>query len=81
MSKIMEKFDVLNELNDEFKQRVKILYIFENYEWHSKLVLKGYNVLIVTKDDKTYAFGENSLGLLGFGHNLVVNEIQMVRYA
>jgi hypothetical protein len=26
MSKIMEKFDVLNELNGEFKQRVKILY-------------------------------------------------------
>ncbi len=29
----MEKFDVLNELNDEFKQRVKILYVFEDYEW------------------------------------------------
>jgi alpha-tubulin suppressor-like RCC1 family protein len=71
----MEKFDVLNKLNDEFKQRVKILYVFENYK---NLVPKGYNVLIVTKDDKTYAFGENFYSQLGFGHNEVVNEIQIV---
>jgi hypothetical protein len=38
----MEKFDVLNELNDEFKQRVKILYVFEDYDLN--FVLKGYNV-------------------------------------
>ncbi len=68
----MEKFDVLNKLNDEFKQRVKILYVFENY------YPKGNNVFIVTKDDKTYAFGKNSWGKLGFGHNRVVNEIQIV---
>jgi alpha-tubulin suppressor-like RCC1 family protein len=72
MSQIMEKFDVFKELNDEFKQRVKILYVFEDY-WG-----KGYNVLIVTKDDKTYAFGRNSYNQLGFGHNKVVNEIQIV---
>ncbi len=54
MSQIMEKFHVLNELNDEFKRRVKIFNVFENYEWATnikKYVLKGYNVLIVTKDD------------------------------
>ncbi len=81
MSQIMEKFDVLNELNDEFKQRVKILYVLEDYEWIQNIerhVLNGYNVLIVTKDDKTYAFGINDYGLLGFGHNRVVNEIQIV---
>jgi alpha-tubulin suppressor-like RCC1 family protein len=71
MSQIMEKFDILNKLNAEFKQRVKILYVFEDY-------LKGENVLIVTKDEKTYAFGGNSSGKLGFGHNKVVNEIQIV---
>jgi alpha-tubulin suppressor-like RCC1 family protein len=70
----MQKFDVLNELNDEFKQRVKILYVFENYGYFPK----GYNVLIVTKDDKTYAFGINTYNQLGFGHNRVVNEIQIV---
>jgi hypothetical protein len=73
MSQIMEKFDVLNKLNDEFKQRVKVLYVFENYEYY------GYNVLIVTKDDKTYAFGNNSYNRLGFGHNRFVNEIQIVK--
>jgi alpha-tubulin suppressor-like RCC1 family protein len=73
MSQIMKKFDVLNELNDEFKQRVKILYVFEDsiYDFED-------NVLIVTKDDKTFAFGENSLNQLGFGHDKVVNEIQIV---
>jgi alpha-tubulin suppressor-like RCC1 family protein len=75
MSQIMEKFDVLNELNDEFKQRVKILYVFEDYDLFS---LKGYNVLIVTKDDKTFAFGYNSYNQLGFGHDKVVNETQIV---
>jgi alpha-tubulin suppressor-like RCC1 family protein len=81
MSQIMEKFDVLNKLNDEFKQRVKILYVFENYEYMKYIqnyFFKGYNVLIVTKDDKTFAFGKNSGNQLGFGHNKVVNEIQIV---
>jgi alpha-tubulin suppressor-like RCC1 family protein len=72
MSQIMEKFDVLKKLNDEFKQRVKILYVFEDYE------VDKYNVLMVTKDDKTYAFGRNSYNQLGFGHEEVVNEIQIV---
>jgi hypothetical protein len=49
----------------------KILYVFEDYS-------KGYNVLIVTKDDKTYAFGNNDYGLLGFGQNRFVNQIQIV---
>jgi tRNA A-37 threonylcarbamoyl transferase component Bud32 len=71
----MEKFDVSKELNNELKQRVKILYVFEDYE----LVIKGYNVLIVTKDDKIYAFGNNTYNQLGFGHNRVVNEIQIVK--
>jgi hypothetical protein len=69
MSLIIEKFDVLNKLN-EFKQNIKILYVFENYR-------KGYNVSIVTKDDKTYAFGVNSSGQLG--HYRVVTGIQIVK--
>jgi alpha-tubulin suppressor-like RCC1 family protein len=72
MLQIIEKFDVLNKLNDEFKQRVKILYVFEDY-------LKGYNILIVTKDDKTYAFGGNCLGQLGLGHDRFVNKIKIVK--
>jgi alpha-tubulin suppressor-like RCC1 family protein len=80
MSDIIKKFDVLNEINDGFKQSVKILYVFEDYDWvEPKWLFKGYNVLIVTKDDKTYAFGVNTLGLLGFGHNKIVNEIQIFK--
>jgi alpha-tubulin suppressor-like RCC1 family protein len=72
----MEKFDVLKKLKPEFKQTVKILYVFENYDYFERP--KGYNVLIVTKDDKTFAFGGNSYNQLGFGHGKVVNEIQIV---
>jgi alpha-tubulin suppressor-like RCC1 family protein len=53
-------------------------YVFENYEWDENkdgLVLKGYNVLIVTKDDKTYTFGKNSFNQLGFGNNRIVKEL------
>jgi alpha-tubulin suppressor-like RCC1 family protein len=81
MSQIIEKFGVLNKFKPEFKERVKILYVFENCVWNEtikKWDLKGYNVLIVTKDDKTYAFGVNSYSKLGFGHNRVVNELQIV---
>jgi alpha-tubulin suppressor-like RCC1 family protein/tRNA A-37 threonylcarbamoyl transferase component Bud32 len=81
MLQIIENFDVLIELNNEFKQRAKIVYVFQDYEWNENIkryVLNRYNVLIVTKDDKTYAFGINDYGLLGFGHNRVVNEIQIV---
>ncbi len=45
------------------RNRVKILYVFENY-------LNIYNVLIVTKDDKTDGFGINYFNNFGFGHNL-----------
>jgi alpha-tubulin suppressor-like RCC1 family protein len=70
MSQIIEKI-FLNELNDEFKHRVKIFYVFQDYP--------SFNVLIVTKDDKTFALGKNSFNQLGFGHAEVVNKIQIVK--
>ncbi len=76
----MEKLDVLKNLNDNFKQEVKNLFVFKDYEYkhiEDELVLKGFNVLIVTKDDKTYGFGENTYSQLGFGHNKVMNEPQI----
>ncbi len=79
MTQIIEKFHVLNELNDDFKQRVKILYVCENYKYENKWFPKGYNVLIVTQDDKTYALGNNTFSQLGFGHNRVVKEIRIVK--
>ncbi len=38
MSQIMEKFNVLNELNNEFKQRVNVLYVFQDYGYKDKII-------------------------------------------
>jgi alpha-tubulin suppressor-like RCC1 family protein len=81
MSHIIENFEILSRLNDVFKQRIKILFVFENYDYipsKADWVLEGYNVIMVTDDNKTYAFGNNTHNQLGFGHNRVVNEIQIV---
>jgi alpha-tubulin suppressor-like RCC1 family protein len=81
MSQIIEKFDVLDILNDEFKKRIKILYVFKDGLFLGKNVFLGKecNVLIVTKDDKTFAFGGNRNGQLGFGTIGKVNEIKIVK--
>jgi len=39
---------------------------------------RGYNVLFVTNDDMVYGLGSNYWGSLGLGHNLYVNEIQVI---
>jgi alpha-tubulin suppressor-like RCC1 family protein len=41
--------------------KIKLLYVF-------KVFYKNSNVFIVTNDDKVYAFGNNSNGVLGFGN-------------
>jgi hypothetical protein len=41
----MEKFNVLNELKDEFKQRVKILYVFVNYRKGIMIIFSAKNAL------------------------------------
>jgi E3 ubiquitin-protein ligase HERC4 len=67
MSKIIKKFEVLNELKEEFLSEIKLLYIFKNYNEN--------NALIVTNDDKVFAFGDNSYGVLGFGHSSQIKQI------
>jgi alpha-tubulin suppressor-like RCC1 family protein len=67
MSQIIEKFDILN-ISEEYKRNIKLFYISND----STVKLKSenkFNVFFVTKSDKTYGFGENSFGQLGFGHN------------
>src|ERR1700733_16089371 len=39
---------------------------------------RGYNVLFVTNDDMVYGLGSNYYRSLGLGHNLYVNEIQVI---
>jgi alpha-tubulin suppressor-like RCC1 family protein len=64
MSEIIKKFKVLNKLKEEFLNEIKLSYIFKNN-----------NVLIVTNDDKVFAFGSNNNGVLGFGNDREVNEL------
>jgi hypothetical protein len=58
----LNKFNVLRELDEEFKSDIKILYVFKDNANKS-------NVFIVTNNDKVYAFGENTYGVLGLGHS------------
>jgi alpha-tubulin suppressor-like RCC1 family protein len=67
MSKI-KKLEVLNELEEEFLSEIKLLYVFKDY-------LNENNLLIVTNDDKVFAFGGNYKGVLGFGNKNKVNEL------
>jgi hypothetical protein len=60
----LKKFKVLNELKEDFLNEIKLLYIFNKN-----------NVLIVTNDDKVFAFGGNYKGVLGFGNEREVNDL------
>jgi alpha-tubulin suppressor-like RCC1 family protein len=55
-------------LKDEFLNEIKLLYVFGD-------AINKNNVLIVTHDDKVFAFGDNEWGVLGFGNNRKVNEL------
>jgi alpha-tubulin suppressor-like RCC1 family protein len=66
MSKIIKKFQILNELEEEILSEIKFLYVFKDFK---------NNVLIVTNDDKVFAFGDNKWGVLGFGNKTEVNKL------
>jgi hypothetical protein len=64
----LKKFKVLNKLKEDFLNEIKLLYVFKDYN-------NNNNVLIVTNDDKVFAFGNNKWGVLGFGNDRKVNEL------
>jgi alpha-tubulin suppressor-like RCC1 family protein len=64
---IIKKFDVLTEIDDQFRSSIKLFYIFKDYWDENKS-----NIFIVTVKDEVYAFGSNQRGVLGLGHNDVV---------
>jgi hypothetical protein len=68
MSAIIKDFKILNELKEDFLNEIKLLHIFKDK-------LNDRNVLIVTNDDKVFAFGLNNWGVLGFGHQNSVKEL------
>src|SRR6202012_606133 len=49
---------------------IQLLHVFDDN--------RGYNVLFVTNDDMVYGLGSNYWGSIGLGHNLYVNEIQVI---
>jgi alpha-tubulin suppressor-like RCC1 family protein len=50
MSDSVKQFEILSKLNEEFVQNIKILCVFGRNE---------SDVIIVTKNDETYGFGQN----------------------
>ncbi len=64
MSNIRNCF-ILHELNEKFVSNIEFFCIFGE---------TGNEVLIVSKDDKVFAFGNNKYGLLGLGHNNAIPE-------
>jgi alpha-tubulin suppressor-like RCC1 family protein len=61
--------NALNKISDQFLINIKIIYVFG---------YKVTEVLVVTKDDKCYAFGQNTDGVLGLGHDRQVIEPKIV---
>ena len=66
----MNKFEICDELNNKLRKVIKSFYVFDDR--------KGYNVLFVTIDDIVFGFGSNDCGVCGLGHEMVVNESQVV---
>jgi RCC1 and BTB domain-containing protein len=62
-------YPVLNKLKPEFISDIKFFCIFGD---------DGNEVIIVSKDDKVFAFGDNKHGCLGLGHNNAVKEPEIV---
>jgi alpha-tubulin suppressor-like RCC1 family protein len=61
-----EKYEILNELSEEFVRNIKIITVFYN------------NVIIATKDDNILSFGNNTKGCLGLGFESPVEEPTIV---
>jgi alpha-tubulin suppressor-like RCC1 family protein len=62
-------FNAFNKISDHFLINIKIIYVFGD---------KVTEVLVMAKDDKCYAFGENTNGVLGLGHNRQVKEPKII---
>lgn len=65
MSEIIEKFNVLRNLEQKEKESIKLFYIFNNLSEKYPYDINGTNVIIVTDNDETKVMGENSNGCLG----------------
>ncbi len=78
MSDIINEFEILRKLSEDFKQNIQSFYIFGDYNRTNENWTENRNVLIVTKKNEVFAFGENKNGELGLGHNSFVSEPTIV---
>ena len=62
----IDKFGISKRISANLKKIIKFFYVFKPY--------RSTNVLFVTIDDKVFALGDNTDGVLGLGHDLVVKE-------
>jgi alpha-tubulin suppressor-like RCC1 family protein len=59
MTNKINSYGILRNLDEEIVQNIEIFSIFGT---------NGSNVIVVTKGDEVYSFGNNSNGCLGFDH-------------
>jgi alpha-tubulin suppressor-like RCC1 family protein len=72
MSQIINAFEILNRLEEQMKNSIKTLFIFNNVNEVHPYDNNGKNAIFILKNDEVFAFGNNSLGCLGFGDNTPV---------
>ena len=68
--KFFKPYSIANKIGI-LKSFIKYFHIFRDE--------KGYNMLFVTNESNVYAFGENSYGNCGFGHNNSVSEPTIIK--
>ena len=68
MSYYLNSFKICRNISEDFKKQIKYFHVFNDN-------FSGSNVLFITFDDKVFAFGSNSYGVLGFGHWNEVKEV------
>jgi alpha-tubulin suppressor-like RCC1 family protein len=79
MSQYIEKLHVLNNVHNLEKQNIKSFFIFNNINDKHPYNIDGKNVFIIDKNDDVFAFGPNTLGCLGLGHNRKIEKPEKIR--
>ncbi len=64
------KNSVLNQINENFLNRIKTLHVFGFDEITS-------NIIIVSNEENLFAFGDNKRGVLGFDNESEIKECRI----
>ena len=70
MSSVTDQCNLLNEVDDDLKETIKLFFVFSYGQ--------NRNILFVTNDDQVFGLGDNEFGVCGVGHNRPVEEQQMI---